>query len=54
MIPAGSGNYTTGNEWKRDRFLSMKLALVLSESYVTPFREYNLVNHAGQQQQQKQ
>ena len=54
MIPVGDGNYTTRNERKRDRFLSVKLALVLSESYVALFREYNLVNHTGQQQQQKQ
>ena len=54
MIPWGGGNYTTGNEWKRNRFLSVKLALVLSESFVTRFREYNLANHTGQQQQQQQ
>ena len=44
----------TGNEWKRNRFLYVKLALVLAESYVTRFREYNLANHTGQQQQQQQ
>ena len=54
MIPWGGGNDTTGNEWKRNRFLSVKLALVLSEGYVTRFREYNLANHTGQQQQQQQ
>ena len=54
MIPWGGGNYTTANEWKRNCFLSVKLALVLSESYVTRFREYNLANHTGQQQQQQQ
>ena len=53
MIPGGGSNYTTGNEWKRHCFLSVKLALVLSESYVTRFREHNLANHTGQQQQQQ-